>query len=131
MGSENTGQADKASAGFDTSTDERFLKYYEAQSQSEETIGRFERLEDLILRAMAAAGREGPFDMLDVGGGAGTLSRIFARDGHRATCVDLSADLLEVGRWRAAEEQLEVEFINCSANDIPLQDTSCDVCVVP
>lgn len=131
MGSENTGQADKTGESFDTSTDERFLEYYEAQSQSEATIGRFERLEDLILRAMAAAGREGPFDVLDVGGGAGTLSRMFARDGHRATCVDLSADLLEVGRRRTAEEKLEVEFINCSATDIPVQDASCDVCVVP
>jgi len=55
MGSENTGQADVTNASFDTSTDERFLEYYEAQSQSEATIGRFERLEDLILRAMAAA----------------------------------------------------------------------------
>ncbi|SRR6056297_297906 len=116
---------------FDTSTDGRFFSYYEAQSQSEETIGRFERLKDLILKAMSDRGREGPFDVIDVGGGAGTMARMFARDGHRATCVDLSADLLEVGRKRAADEGLELRFINCSATDIPLPDASVDVCVVP
>lgn len=136
MGSENTGQADKAGASFDTSTDERFFEYYEAQSQSEATLGRFERLKDLVLRTMAATKHAAPgfdnrFDVLDVGGGAGTLSRMFALDGHRATCVDLSADLLEVGRRRAAGEGLNVEFINCSATEIPVADASCDVCVIP
>jgi 2-polyprenyl-6-hydroxyphenyl methylase/3-demethylubiquinone-9 3-methyltransferase len=59
------------------------------------------------------------------------MARMFARDGHRATCVDLSADLLAVGKQRAAEQGLQVKFINCSATDIPLPDACVDVCVVP
>ena len=128
---DNRGLADGAPEGLDTSTDERFLEYYSEQSQSEEAIAGFERLKDLIVKAMAQDGREGSFDVVDVGGGAGTLARIFAGDGHRVTCVDLSADLLAVGRERAAQEGLDIQFLNCSATDIPLPDASLDVCVVP
>ncbi len=131
MTGENNGSADRSGASLDTSTDERFFEYYQEQSQSEETIGRFERLADLILKSMSERGREGPFDVADVGGGAGTLARMFARGGHHVTCVDLSADLLDVGRKRAAEEGLDMQFINCSATEIPLPDASLDVCVVP
>ncbi|MAT91294.1 MAG: hypothetical protein CME59_01705 [Halioglobus sp.] len=131
MTSEHSSRPDGDSPGFDTSTDDRFFQYYSEQSQSAETIGRFERLCDLIIKAMAEDGRDGPFDVVDVGGGAGTLARMFARQGHRVTCVDLSADLLAVGQQRATEENLDMQFINCSATSIPLPDASLDVCVVP
>jgi 2-polyprenyl-6-hydroxyphenyl methylase/3-demethylubiquinone-9 3-methyltransferase len=128
MSSENL---NNAAGGLDTSTDERFLQYYQEQSLSEATLGRFERLVDLILKSMAGRDRDGPFDVIDVGGGAGTLARMFARVGHRATCVDLSADLLAVGEQRAKEEGLNVRFLNCSATDVPLPEAGFDVCVVP
>ncbi len=117
--------------GYDTSTDERFYKYYEERSESAETQGRFERLVDLLEKAMARHGRQGPFDVADVGGGAGSLSRFLARGGHRPTCIELSADLLDVGRQRAQEEGLEANFINCSATEVPLPDNSFDLYVLP
>ncbi|MEM9255586.1 MAG: methyltransferase domain-containing protein [Pseudomonadota bacterium] len=116
---------------LDTSTDDRFFEYYEAQSQSEETLGRFERLADLVLKTLARDGREGPFDVVDIGGGAGTGGRIFARTGHRVTCIDISADLLAVGEHRAREEKLDMQFINCSATGTPLPDACVDICILP
>lgn len=116
---------------FDTSTDNRFFQYYTEQSQSPAAIGRFERLADLTLKQMQRQGRSGPFDVLDVGGGAGTLGRIYAAAEHRVTCVDISEDLLSLGRQRAAQDGLAIEFINCSATALPLADRSVDICLVP
>lgn len=128
---DNTGPPQHGSVQMDTSTHDRFFQYYQEKSQSPETIVRFERLVLLILNTMKKEGREGPFHIADVGGGAGTLARIFARAGHHVTCVDLSKDLLEVGKRRADEEGLEMEFINCSATATPIPDASLDICVVP
>lgn len=131
MTSDKADEVKSAGQDFDTSTDKRFFDYYQAQSQSEATMFRFERLRDLILKAMSAHGGDGPYDVIDVGGGAGALALMFARDGHRATCVDLSADLLQVGKQRAAQQGLAVNFINCSATDIQLPNACMDVYVVP
>jgi ubiquinone/menaquinone biosynthesis C-methylase UbiE len=131
MTNENTGATTSAGNQFDTSTHDQFFQYYQEKSQSPETLVRFERLAAIILNTMKEEGREGPFRVADVGGGAGTLARIFARAGHTVTCIDLSKDLLEVGRRRAEEEGLEMEFINCSATNTPVPDASLDICVVP
>lgn len=131
MKTENTGHTGQGSKPFDTSTDDRFFEYYEAQSQSEQTIERFDRLIDLILKTMYNHGEVGPFKVADIGGGAGTFARMFARAGHHVTCVDISKDLLEVGQSRAEEEGLDMAFINCSATGTPLPDESLDICVVP
>ena len=66
-----------------------------------ETIVRFERLASLIMNTMRETAQDGPFRIADIGGGAGTLARTFARAGHHVTCVDISKDLLEVGKHRA------------------------------
>ena len=130
-----TNDSEKRSGGqgelFDTSTDKRFFDYYLEQSQRPATIARFERLADLVLKVMARQGHSGALDIADIGGGAGTLARIFAREGHRATCVDVSEDLLALGRERAAEEELSIEFVNHSATRVPFADSSLDVYLVP
>lgn len=131
MTSENSGQTIRESESFDTSTHDQFFQYYQEKSQSPATIVRFERLVQLILNAMQEAGVMGPFKIADVGGGAGTLARLFARRGHNVTCIDLSKDLLAVGKSRAEAEGLAMEFINCSATDTPIADASLDICVIP
>lgn len=131
MTSENPGHAIRETEQFDTSTHDQFFQYYQEKSQSPETITRFERLVELILNAMRQAAREGPFRIADVGGGAGTLARLFARRGHNVTCVDLSSDLLNVGKSRADAEGLVMEFINCSATETPIPSASLDICVIP
>jgi 2-polyprenyl-6-hydroxyphenyl methylase/3-demethylubiquinone-9 3-methyltransferase len=116
---------------FDTSTDKRFFEYYLEQSQRPTTIARFERLADLVLKVMARQGLKGPLEIADVGGGAGTLARIFAQQGHKATCIDVSEDLLALGRERATSENLHIQFVNCSATSVPLANNSLDVYLVP
>jgi ubiquinone/menaquinone biosynthesis C-methylase UbiE len=116
---------------YDTSTDNRFFEYYLEQSQRPTTIARFERLADLVLKVMARQGHTGSLEIADIGGGAGTLARIFAGQGHHATCIDVSEDLLALGRERALEENLQIEFLNCSATSVPLADNSVDVYLVP
>ena len=123
---------------FDKSTDDRFFQYYSQQSESPETVGRLQRLADLILKSLQreqiaeSAGAAGPaYDIADIGGGAATLACTFAEAGHHATCIDISTDLLEVGKQRAAARGLSVDFLNCSATSIPLPDASMDACVVP
>lgn len=131
MTSENPGHAVRDGERFDTSTHDHFFQYYQEKSQSPETITRFERLVELILRAKKQTTGEEPFRIADVGGGAGTLARLFARRGHHVTCVDLSKDLLAVGKSRAEAEGLIMEFINCSATETPIPDSTLDICVIP
>lgn len=132
MKNDETNRAGHSPAPLDTSTHDQFYQYYREQSLSPEAIERFNRLASLILKTMRIeAGRERSFRIADIGGGAGTLARIFARAGHEVTCVDLSKDLLEEGRRRAAEEGLVIDFINCSATQTPLPDASLDICVIP
>jgi 2-polyprenyl-3-methyl-5-hydroxy-6-metoxy-1,4-benzoquinol methylase len=131
MTSEIPGHALRDTEQYDTSTHDHFFQYYHEKSQSPETIVRFERLVELILRAKEQASGCGPYSIADVGGGAGTFSRLFARRGHNVTCIDLSKDLLAVGKGRAEAEGLEMEFVNCSATSTPIPDLTLDICVIP
>lgn len=131
MTRENPGHAIRDSQQFDTSTHDQFFQYYQEKSQSPQTITRFERLVELILSAMKPSAGAGPLRIADVGGGAGTLARLFARRGHNVTCVDLSSDLLAVGKGRAEAEGLEMQFINCSATETPIPSESLDICMIP
>jgi 2-polyprenyl-6-hydroxyphenyl methylase/3-demethylubiquinone-9 3-methyltransferase len=116
---------------FDTSTDQRFFEYYLQQSQSGEAVARAERLVDLMTSAMQQQDSDTAFDVGDIGGGAGTLSRIFAERGHRVWCADISRDLLALGKGRASEERHAIQFVNCTATALPFADGSLDLCVVP
>lgn len=60
-----------------------------------------------------------PARVLDVGAGTGFLSLICARLGHTVTATDLSPGMLEELRRKAREEELDVEIVECSADDIP------------
>jgi SAM-dependent methyltransferase len=70
-----------------------------------------------------------PLDVVDVGCGAGTLSMIWAESGHRAHGLDANRRLLELGRQRAVERRLEVDFRIGSAVEVPWRDESMDVCL--
>lgn len=57
-----------------------------------------------------------PARILDVGAGTGFLSLIAARLGHRVTAVDLSAEMLNRLRAKAAAEGLDVEAVEGRAD---------------
>src|ERR1700743_2937114 len=72
---------------------------------------------------------ERPFVLLDVAGGTGDIAFRAAKaagEGFRAMVCDINADMLEVGRPRAAKQSLDgkVTFIEGNAETLPFADRS-------
>jgi SAM-dependent methyltransferase len=65
--------------------------------------------------------------VLDVAAGTGNASLPAARRGATVTASDLTPRLLEIGRDRAEAENLELEWIEADAEQLPFADESFDV----
>jgi len=70
----------------------------------------------------AAAGHE----LLDVATGTGNVAIPAARAGAAVTGLDLTPQLLEIARGRAAEAGLEVTFVEGDAEELPFAEDSFD-----
>jgi demethylmenaquinone methyltransferase / 2-methoxy-6-polyprenyl-1,4-benzoquinol methylase len=91
-------------------------------------------------RARPAAAHEAkasarPFALLDLAGGTGDIAfRVVEAGGSgtRATVVDINADMLGVGRARAAERGLDdaIAFVEGNAEALPLPDRSYDAVTI-
>jgi len=115
---------------WDHSSDERFVEYYSRQSQSLETRRRFTSIRDAVLRIVRMNESDrSPLDVVDIGCGAGMLTMIWAESGHRAHGLDVNRQLLELGRQRAVEAGLNVDFRIGSGVELPWGDESMDVCL--
>src|ERR1700684_4162920 len=65
---------------------------------------------DLMINALNPPRNDAPFALLDVAGGTGNIPFRAAKapgPGFRATVCDINADMLEVGRGRAAARHLD------------------------
>ncbi len=75
-----------------------------------------------------------PFALLDLAGGTGDIAfRVLeAGGGTRATVVDINADMLAVGRARAAGRGLDdaITFVEGNAEALPLPDRSYDAVTI-
>jgi demethylmenaquinone methyltransferase/2-methoxy-6-polyprenyl-1,4-benzoquinol methylase len=76
-----------------------------------------------------------PFALLDIAGGTGDVAmRLIARGGEetRATVCDINADMLEVGRERAAARGLDgaITFAEGNAEALPFADRSFDAATI-
>jgi demethylmenaquinone methyltransferase / 2-methoxy-6-polyprenyl-1,4-benzoquinol methylase len=76
-----------------------------------------------------------PFALLDLAGGTGDIAfRVIeaGSSGTRATVVDINADMLAVGRARAAERGLDdaIAFVEGNAEALPFADRSYDAVTV-
>jgi len=76
-----------------------------------------------------------PFALLDLAGGTGDISlRVLeaASRGTRATVVDTNADMLALGRARAAERGLDdaIAFVEGNAEALPLAERSYDAVTI-
>ena len=85
---------------------------------------------DALVTAVNPPKGDGHFALLDVAGGTGDIAfRVLAKGGAnvRATVCDINADMLEVGRERAAELALgNVGFELGNAEQLPYPDRSFD-----
>ena len=133
--SEQASRPDQHSPGnagdWDTGTHAAFYDYYRDQSLSPQTMERFERVRDLLLRLIGpdAAGR--PLKVADIGCGAGSQAWLWAKLGHHVSGLDINQPLIELARSRAGGLAATAEFTVGSATALPWPNESMDVCLVP
>jgi 2-polyprenyl-6-hydroxyphenyl methylase/3-demethylubiquinone-9 3-methyltransferase len=117
---------------YDTTSDPNFVAYYAKESESPETRQRFERVRDSALRLIGEFGQgTGPFDVVDIGCGAGTQAMLWAELGHRVRAIDLNEALVAIGRERAEEKGLSIRFDVGTATSLPYEDQSADAVLLP
>jgi 2-polyprenyl-6-hydroxyphenyl methylase/3-demethylubiquinone-9 3-methyltransferase len=111
---------------------QRFIDYYERASASERTVARFTRIRDCALMLARSRGLTQPaLRVIDIGCGAGTQSIIWAADGHQVAAVDVSEALVAIGKRRAGERGLNVEFSVGTARSLPFGPELFDVVLMP
>jgi 2-polyprenyl-6-hydroxyphenyl methylase/3-demethylubiquinone-9 3-methyltransferase len=120
----------RAAARGEARTDP-FVAYYKDQSAAPGTVAHFQRLRDLLLRALPAAPDGRPIRVADIGCGAGTFSRIWAQAGCEVDGIDVNRGLVEVAIERANAERLPLRFFTGSAESLPWPDGRYDVVVMP
>ncbi|MFQ5784608.1 MAG: class I SAM-dependent methyltransferase [Alphaproteobacteria bacterium] len=128
---ENAAAEADARDAWNHSTRDEFYRYYAAESLSEATMRRFLGVRDAVLKLRGDDGADVSLDVVDIGCGAGASSLIWAELGHRVRGLDINEALVELARQRAREAGCEARFDVASATDIPWEDESADVCVVP
>ncbi|MGH6867120.1 MAG: bifunctional demethylmenaquinone methyltransferase/2-methoxy-6-polyprenyl-1,4-benzoquinol methylase UbiE [Methyloceanibacter sp.] len=70
-----------------------------------------------------------PCALIDVAGGTGDIAFRFLEEAGAGACAvvcDISAEMIEVGRARAAETKLPVRFVRANAEALPFEDRSFD-----
>jgi SAM-dependent methyltransferase len=72
------------------------------------------------------AGIEPGMEVLDVACGSGNATLPAAKAGARVTGLDFAPGLLEIARERAADAMVEIDFIECDAQQLPFDDASYD-----
>lgn len=127
-----TTQSNEGAEVYDLSSDPKFVDYYRDESVSPRTLHRFSGNRDRLIRLLASTGYPvQKLDVLDIGCGAGTGTRLWADLGHRATGIDVNEPLIALARERARRDGVDIRFENCSATSLPVPDASQDVCILP
>jgi SAM-dependent methyltransferase len=75
---------------------------------------------------VAAVGVQSGETLLDVATGSGNAALAAAQRGARVTGLDLTPELLEVARRRAAADGVEIAFLEGDAEQLPFEDASFD-----
>jgi SAM-dependent methyltransferase len=86
-------------------------------------------LEPAARAVVEACGVSSGQEVLDVATGNGNAAMLAARRGAAVIALDLAPAMLELGRARAAEEGLPIEWVEGDAEELPFEDGGFD-CVV-
>src|SRR5499427_7876604 len=86
---------------------------------------------EIMINVLNPPKSQAPFALLDVAGGTGDIAFRAAKasgSGFRATVCDINADMLQVGRARAAKAHLDdrVAFVEGNAEELAFPDRSFD-----
>jgi ubiquinone/menaquinone biosynthesis C-methylase UbiE len=77
---------------------------------------------EMVDACAISAGQE----VLDVAAGNGNVALLAAREGARVVACDITPAMVELGRARAAEEGLDVEWLVADAEELPFDDARFD-----
>jgi len=124
-------QDHKSNENWDTSSHQEFLDYYAQQSLNQKTFDHFNAIKNLVIRALGDSAKDKVFNVLDVGCGAGSQCGIWAEGGHHVVGLDVNAPLIEIAQARAKEQGLKIDFHVGSATQLPLENNSIDICLMP
>jgi 2-polyprenyl-6-hydroxyphenyl methylase/3-demethylubiquinone-9 3-methyltransferase len=122
---------DSSDKRWNHGTRKEFFEYYAAESETPATVQRFSAIQNQVLRVASQQGLPTCLQVADVGCGAGTQSRLWAKLGHVVRGLDVNEALLALARKRAADEGLAVDFQLGSATALPWPDASMHVCLLP
>ncbi|MBE2189242.1 MAG: class I SAM-dependent methyltransferase [Candidatus Kapabacteria bacterium] len=101
---------------------ENFGNQYEKENFTQGTSGECDFIEQEM-------NKEKNLKILDVGCGTGRHSIELTRRGYNVTGIDLSESMLVKARQNALSANLEIDFINCDARDLPF-DGEFDVAIM-
>src|SRR5262245_57233590 len=97
------------------------------------SVGVHRAWKDALVTTVNPPKTERPFAVLDIAGGTGDIAFRIATAGGRGTRVtvgDINDEMLAVGRARADEAGLDVEFVQANAEALPFADRSYDAVTI-
>lgn len=110
-----------------TTVDTQPLKAAHRKAWASGDYGRVaELVTDVGERVVERAGISAGAEVLDVAAGTGNAAIPAARLGGVVIASDLTPELFETGRRRAAEAGVEIEWITADAEDLPFEDARFD-----
>ena len=112
-------------------THEEFYRHYIHESTQPETRMRFETVRDRIIQLVNSYREPTQLDVVDIGCGPGVQAIMWAKQGHKVHGLDVNRPLITFAQERAREAGVDIEFQVGTAVNLPWNDSSIDVCLVP
>ena len=113
-------------------SEDKFVEYYKKASLQRETLERFERIQNLVRSCLGERRyTDETLRVADIGCGTGVQSMLWAEDGHDVFGLDINKGLVEEAEIRARERDVEIQYCIGSAEQLPWESESIDVCLVP
>jgi ubiquinone/menaquinone biosynthesis C-methylase UbiE len=108
---------------------ETIKKYWDEKSENyDDTPGR-SGLPEVWKNILYNTFGDKPKRILDVGTGTGFLAILLAELGHNVVGVDLSRNMLMKAEYKAKTKNVNINFIECDAENLPFEDNFFDAVI--